>query len=259
MIIIAANRNRFLTYCLILLLAFAFPMIIKAQEKTKLVALIIDDFGNGTADTKYFLELEANFTGAVMPGLEHTESDAQALKEAGKEIILHMPMEPHRGKKSWLGPNGLTIKMTDRQVEEKLRQSLLQLQSAVGINNHMGSKVMEDERILSIIFKIAAENNLTFVDSKTTANSKADVLAQKYGVKLFSRDMFIDATDISKVRNNLIKTIEIASRKGFAIAIGHVGAAGGKITAMAIKQIYDEYKSKGVKFVTLSQLANSIA
>ena len=159
-----------------------------------------------------------------------------------------------QGKKSWLGKNALTSDLSDSQIEENILDSLAQLNCAVGINNHMGSKIMEDERILNILFKIAGEKNLIFVDSKTTPKTKAKLFAQKYNVKLYGRDMFIDNKDKSKVRENLIKTIKIASNKGFAIAIGHVGPAGGKITAQAIKEIYDEYKDKGVKFVTLTQI-----
>ncbi len=259
MIIISANRQRLKLYSLILITGFILPMmmhILKAQEQIKpcSVAIIIDDFGNGTPDTKDFVNLEAKFTAAIMPSREYSESDMLQLKAAGKEIILHMPMEPHKGKKSWLGKNALTSDLTDAQIEKNILDSLEQINCAIGINNHMGSKIMEDERVLDILFSIAGQKNLIFVDSKTTPKSKANKFAQKYNVKLYGRDMFIDDKDINKVRANLVKTIKIASAKGFAIAIGHVGPAGGKITARAIKEIYDEYKNKGVRFVTLTEL-----
>lgn len=258
MLIICANKMRLKIYALILLSGFLLPMmvkILKAESNPCYVAIIIDDFGNGSPDTKDFLELEAKFTAAIMPSLEHTESDAEALKNCGKEIILHMPMQPHKGKKSWLGPNGLTTDLSNEQAKKNIYDSLAQLKYAVGLNNHMGSKIMEDERLLDILFKIASEKNLIVVDSKTTPKSKAKMFAEKYNVKFFERDIFIDSKDINKVRENLRRTIEIATKKNFAIAIGHVGPAGGKTTARAIKEIYDEYKNKNVKFVTLSELA----
>lgn len=260
MIIISTNSKRLKIYGVILLTGFLIPImanVLKADDeiiKPCSVAIIIDDFGNGSLDTQNFLDLETKFTAAVMPGLEHTESDTQALKNAGKEIILHMPMEPHKGKKSWLGPNALTSDLSNIQAEKNILDSLTQLKFAVGINNHMGSKIMENERILDILFKISGEKNLIVVDSKTTPKSKAKELAQKYNVKLYERDMFIDSKDINKVRQNLKKTIKIAMDKEFAIAIGHVGPAGGKITARAIKEITDQYKNKPINFVTLTQL-----
>lgn len=257
MIIISANKKRLKIYALILITGFILPMMmhVKADDKKECyVAIIIDDFGNGSADTKNFIELDCPFTAAIMPARENTKSDMQKLKDAGKDIILHMPMEPHNGKKSWLGTNALTTDLSNEQIEKNILDSLTQLDCAVGINNHMGSKIMENERILEISFKIISQKNLIFVDSKTTAKSKANMLAQKYNVRLYSRDMFIDDKNINNVREKLKKTIKIAKAKGFAIAIGHVGPAGGVKTAQAIKEIYDEYKINGVNFITLTKL-----
>lgn len=261
MIIISANKKRLRFYLLILLTALISPFIIKmlkAQDRNinnKYIALVIDDFGNNTPDMKHFLDLEVKFTGAVMPGLENSEHDMLELKRSNKEIILHMPMEPHHGKKSWLGPNCLLKELDDSQIKKNITNSLDQIKFAVGLNNHMGSKIMEDQRILDILFDILSQKKLLFLDSKTTPNSKAQDLAKKYNLKVYERDVFIDNKDITKVKNNLLEAIDIASKKNFAIAIGHVGPAGGEVTARAIKQVYDQYKNKNIRFVTLSELS----
>lgn len=263
MIIILGNKFRLKIYVLILLTSFILPFIIRiliAGEKNnyKYIALIIDDFGNNTSDTQDFLDLKIKFTGAVMPGLENSEKDMLNLKKTGKEIILHMPMEPHHGKKSWLGPNCLLKNLDDEQVKKNILKSLEEIKFAVGVNNHMGSKIMEDERILNIFFKILKEKELIFVDSKTTNKSIAKNLAQKYNLGFYERDIFIDDKNLDVVKKNLVKALEIAKGKKFVIAIGHVGPAGGKITAQAIKEFYDKYKNQKIKFVTLSELSKII-
>lgn len=258
MIIISSNKSRLGFYLLILLVFLTWPSIIKilnAKENNyKYIALVIDDFGNNTSDTKYFLDLDLKFTGAVMPGLENSEHDMLELKKANKEIILHMPMEPHHGKKSWLGPNCLLKYLSDNEIKKNIINSLDQIKFAVGVNNHMGSKIMEDQRILDILFGILNQRKLFFLDSKTTPDSKAKDLAKKYNLKVYERDVFIDNKDLGEVKKNLLDAIAIANKKKFAIAIGHVGPAGGEITAKAIKEIYDAYKNKNIKFITLSEL-----
>ena len=265
MIIILGNKSRVKIYALILLISFISPFIVKmlmAQDKYdyknnyKYVALIIDDFGNSTSDTQDFLDLKIKFTGAVMPGLENSVQDMINLKKYDKDIILHMPMEPKYGKKSWLGPKCLLENMSDDEIRKNILDSLEEIKFTVGVNNHMGSKIMENNRILNILFDILSEKKLIFIDSKTTGGSLAKDLANEYGIKFYERDIFIDNKNIGIVKQNLVKAIDIAGKNKFSIAIGHVGPAGGKITARAIKEIYEEYKNRKVKFIGLSELNN---
>jgi len=259
MIIISANKKRMKIYALILLTGFILPMLVyslKAEVYNPCsLIIIIDDFGNKSPALNDFLNLEAKFTGAVMPCLEHTEHDMNALREHNKDIILHMPMESHTGKQSWLGPNALTSNLSDQELEKNICDSLDQVKYAIGLNNHMGSKATEDDRILNILFKIAKARNLIIIDSRTTSKSKLKNFAEQHEVKFLSRDVFIDSYNTEQVCKNLRKAIKIASkRKSYAIAIGHVAPPGGKITADAIKQIYQEYKDTPVKFINLSEL-----
>ncbi len=50
------------------------------------------------------LKLPMPITVAVMPFLSTTKQDAETAYKAGYEVIVHMPMEPKRGKASWLAP-----------------------------------------------------------------------------------------------------------------------------------------------------------
>jgi polysaccharide deacetylase 2 family uncharacterized protein YibQ len=70
--------------------------------------------------------------------------------------------------------------------------------------------------------KIMKEENLHFVDSRTTAKTKAPEIAKKLGLKLYSRDIFIDNNNDKKlIRKQLRKAVAIAKKRGYAVAIGH--------------------------------------
>ena len=81
-------------------------------------------------------------------------------------------------------------------------------------------------------------------------------MAREYGVKFYERSIFIDDKNLSVVKQNLAKAIKIADKNKFVIAIGHVGPAGGKITAQAIKEFYEGHKDQKVKFISLNELNN---
>lgn len=225
------------------------------SNKISYIALIIDDFGNNGDGTEAMMHLGIPITAAVMPFLPHSKSDAEKLHNADLEIIMHVPMEPVKGDPSWLGPKGITCNLSEKEIENCINEGLKQIKWAVGMNNHMGSKAMKDRRIVNIIFKIAQQNNLYFVDSKTCENSVAPNTAKDLNVTFFTRDVFLDnSKEKTKIEKQLIKLADIAEKKGYAIGIGHVGPAGGTVTAQAIKSMYPILEKKGIRFVSVSEL-----
>ncbi|MGE4214870.1 MAG: divergent polysaccharide deacetylase family protein [Anaerotignaceae bacterium] len=219
------------------------------------LAIIIDDFGNNGEGTDQMLALDIPFTAAIMPFSEGTVQDMDKVKAAGKEMLVHMPMESLIGKKSWVGDKGVFLNMTDEEIKTVVNEAFTVVDGAVGLNNHMGSAIMEDERALNVVINEVTERGLIFIDSRTTPNSVSKKLCEKTNCCLFGRDVFLDSTDdISVVKKQLMKAAEIAVKNGTAIAIGHVGPEGGKITAQAIKELAPEIEKMGVEFVTITKM-----
>lgn len=219
------------------------------------LAIIIDDFGNHGEGTEEMLALDIPFTAAIMPFSEGTLEDKERVKAAGKEMIVHMPMESLIGKKSWVGDKGIFLNMSDEEIKAVVDEAFTVLDGAVGLNNHMGSAIMEDERALNVVVNDVADRGLIFVDSRTTTKSLAKELCESRDCCLLGRDVFLDSTDdIAVVKKQLMKAAEIAVKNGTAIAIGHVGPEGGKITAQAIKDLAPEIEKMGVEFVTISKM-----
>ncbi|HCJ56599.1 divergent polysaccharide deacetylase family protein [Lutispora sp.] len=225
-------------------------------EKPKgYIAIIIDDFGNNGKGTNTMMNLGIPITAAIMPFLDSSVKDAETAKEKGLEIMLHMPMEPISGKPSWLGPGAIKCAMTDQEIQLNINDALDQLKWAVGMNNHMGSKVCQDRRTMEAILLTAKSRGIYFVDSKTAEKSVIEEVAKELDVPYFIRDVFLDSTKNQKeVEVQLMTLANIALRKGYAIGIGHVGPEGGEITAKAIKKMYPKISEKGVKFVFVSDI-----
>jgi len=230
--------------------------IVSTSSQTKAyVAIIIDDFGYDGDGTDEMLALDIPFTAAVMPFLEASVVDAEKAHNANKDVIIHMSMDSYTGKKAWLGPRAITTDLSDETILQMFDEALGELKWAVGMNNHMGSKITEDNRIMKDLLTVLSQKDLVFVDSMTTSNSVSNKIAQEVGATVFQRDVFLDSTqDQSKIEQNLLELGDKAIKKGYAVGIGHVGPEGGKVTAAAIKKIAPELEKKGIEFVRISQL-----
>ncbi len=256
----------YFSYVLVFLCCFIFSFLGVQNEphtmamtegvKSGKLAIVIDDFGYGAEGTLDMLSLDIPLSVAIMPFSEKAVEEADLAVEKGKEVIVHMPMESLSGNPSWVSPEGIFRTMTTEKIVEQTEKAFAILPMAVGLNNHMGSAIMEDERTLSAVLSVMqAKGNVFFLDSVTTAKSRGEELAQLYGVPFIKRDVFLDSTkDINTIKANIEKAGKVALEYGSAVAIGHVGVEGGDATVVALKEMIPILQNSGVEFVFLSSL-----
>ncbi|MEW5768537.1 MAG: divergent polysaccharide deacetylase family protein [bacterium] len=185
------------------------------------IALIIDDAGY-TPKMEKFLTLDCPLAIAVLPHLAYSTQAAQQARQANKDVMLHMPMEPHDYPEKNPGPGAIFSGMTEAEIRDSLRTALREIPHVIGVNNHMGSRITEDERIMSIILDELKRQRLYFVDSLTSPNSVAYTLARQKGIRTEKRQVFLDnSEDEEEIRHQLKLLVRIAKSCGAAIGIGH--------------------------------------
>lgn len=217
------------------------------------IAVVIDDFGNGMQGTDEMLELPVKLTVAIMPFLPTTKKDAAAAHAKGHDVIVHLPMEPMRGKSSWLGPGAILTGLSDAEIRRRVEAAITDVPYAVGMNNHMGSKATSDERVMRIVLQVCKEKGLFFLDSRTSWTTVVPKVARELGVPLLQNDVFLDdvytrrhvARQISVLRRELAK-------RDNCVVIGHVGPPG-LITSRELKNAIPALQSEA-SFVKLSEL-----
>ena len=191
------------------------------------LAIVIDDLGDSMKGTEEILNLPVNLTVAIMPFLSSTKEDAELANKNGHEVIVHLPMEPKKGKKSWLGPQGITTDLSDQEIRRRVEAAIKDVPHAVGMNNHMGSKATEDERVMRIVLEVCKENDFFYLDSKTTGRSVVSKLADEMNVPFLENGLFFDdiytMEHIKKQATLLDQKLTELER---IIAIGHVGVSG---------------------------------
>ncbi|MFP7299380.1 divergent polysaccharide deacetylase family protein [Neobacillus niacini] len=226
----------------------------KNNDKQLKAAIIIDDFGGGTGGVRDFLEGDIPITAAVMPFTEHSRKHAEWAHKNGIEVIVHLPMQPKKGKRSWLGPKPITVDLSPKEVKQRVKEALKSVPHAVGLNNHMGSLAVEDEDIVRAIVEVAKEKRLYIIDSGTSPKSKFPEITKEMNVPLLKRDVFLDdISSSSHVRKQMRRLAKITEFTGSGIAIGHVGVTG-KICSVGIFQSMEEFKQRNIKIVPASKL-----
>ncbi|KAB3535511.1 divergent polysaccharide deacetylase family protein [Alkaliphilus pronyensis] len=222
------------------------------------VAIIIDDFGNNGVGSKEILEINRPLTCAVIPFLKNTKADARDIFTSGHEVIIHMPMEPHIGDPKWLGEKGITEDLELEVIKAIVEEAIADVPFAVGMNNHMGSKVTENKRIMETIILVLKDNNMYFLDSKTSSKSVVKEVAIENEVPYLERLVFLDnRKDVESIKKQLRLLGDLAIKHKTAVAIGHVGPEGGRATAKAIKEMIPELEAMGVEILPASKLINN--
>lgn len=184
------------------------------------LAIIIDDIGYNLALGKRSADLHGDFTLAVLPFTPHGIELAQRAHQRGKEIMLHAPMSNRHNYP--LGRGGLVSGMQRTEFLAVLRQNLANIPHIRGVNNHMGSRLTEQAEPMRWLMDELKLRGLYFVDSRTSAQTQALMMAEKIQLPSRKRDVFLDDERTrSNIHYQLLRALKLAQQQGSAIAIGH--------------------------------------
>ena len=185
-----------------------------------LVAVVIDDVGIDRPRSKRAWDLPGPLTLSFLPYAKDLREQARAARARGHELLLHLPMEP-TGRAD-PGPNALLVSLSDAELRQRTTAALDSFDGYVGVNNHMGSRFTTFRPGMETVLRQFKGRGLMFLDSRTTAQSVGDQLAQEMGVPSIVRHVFLDDDEsLEPVRRKLAETEAVARRQGFVVAIGH--------------------------------------
>jgi polysaccharide deacetylase 2 family uncharacterized protein YibQ len=217
------------------------------------LALIVDDCGQWIATERGFIALDIPLTMSVLPDVPYTGEVAREASQAGKGVMLHLPMETISGLNP--GAGEVTTKMSDPQIVAQVKDDLAQVPLARGVNNHEGSKASADPRVMRAVIGVLADRgDLFFIDSRTSAASVGEQTAETLRVPTAARDVFLDnRADVAYSEEQLREAAAIAQRNGSAIAIGHPRPT----TLAAVRAMIPQLEARGIEFVLVQALATS--
>lgn len=187
------------------------------SNKPKL-AVIIDDVTTSYQIRK-IQDIGYNVNLAFLPPTPRHPSSAKIAKNLDRYMI-HLPLQASSYK--YDEKNTLYITDTLQRIENRIVTLKGLYPKAQFVNNHTGSKFTANKEAMDKLLYVLKKHDLTFVDSRTTAKSVAKESAKRYGLRILSRNIFLDnKKDFNYIQNQLKKAIRIAKKNGSAIAIGH--------------------------------------
>lgn len=218
------------------------------------VAIVIDDLGRDVAAVENLTARLARsgnvqLSWAVLPYESRTSEVVEALRRHGAEILLHLPMDPEGTADP--GPGALTTGMSRRELAAATAAALAAVPGAVGVNNHMGSRLSGDRAAMAAILGEVRREGRYWLDSRTTAESVGFTVARELGIPAANRDLFLDdVAERGAVAAQFARLLARARERGAAIAIGHPHPA----TLAVLAEEIPRAVADGFEFVPVSYL-----
>lgn len=232
-----------------ILVGTALAVAAAAAEPAR-IAIIIDDLGQQHAAGVQALDLPGPVALSFLPNTPLAEVQATLAHQRGKEVLLHLPLEPSGHAKAY--PTSITSGTDRAALREYFRASLDSVPFASGVNNHQGSLLTAMPQPMNwLMSEFALHPGLYFVDSRTTGASVAYRIAREHGVPAAERSVFLDSNrGEAAVRASLRELIDKARHNERALAIGHPYPE----TLKVLKEELPNLAREGVELVAPSEL-----
>ena len=215
-----------------------------------MVAVIIDDMGMDRKRGARAIQLPGPLTLSFLTYARSLKAQAAAARDAGHEIMIHVPMEPDDANE-YAGPKAIKRNLPDKELARRIDWALGRLDNYVGINNHMGSRFTTHGPGMTLVLGEIKRRGLLFVDSRTSPKSVGADIARRLSVPFAARDFFLDDDPSGAAVDRQLKALEqAATEKGYAIAIGHPYES----TLSALEKWLPTLASRGFVLVPVSAI-----
>ena len=187
------------------------------KGRAKLV-LIIDDVAT-FEHASMVKSIGLKITPSIFPATK-THPDTPNIARSFEFYMIHLPMQAKHFDSPEIGT--LTVNESFESMLEKIKKIRKDFPRAKYTNNHTGSRFTSDYDAMDKAYKALIEQGFIFVDSKTIAQTAVARAAKKYNQPYISRDIFLDDDpSAAAVRRELVAAVNLAKKRGYAIAIGH--------------------------------------
>ena len=186
------------------------------------VAFIIDDIGYDTSLARSFLNLRIPVSLSVLPYAPYSGKIAVETVNKGRELLLHLPMEPKNYPEVNPGRGALMVNMDRETIQRIVKEQIEKFPGLKGVNHHMGSLFSENYMKMKDVLDEVKRHDLYYIDSRTTDRTVAFKVARELGVPAAEKKWFID-NDLSEkvLKFQMDRLLGFARYSGSAIGIGH--------------------------------------
>lgn len=221
------------------------------------LVIVIDDVGRELHLFEQLLALRFPLTFSVLPGSVYAAGVQLRLaadRRRPREILLHLPMEPTDPAQMTTGLEAtedfLRVGDSPQTLVAKLEAALDRVPTAIGTNNHMGSRLTPDCAAMDAIMPVLRERGLFMLDSRTIASTCAEKAAIAAGVPALSRQIFLDDDPSAEAIAAQLDRAATLARTQPVVAIGHPSP---EMLAVLLRRL-PELHAQGVAVYPVSAL-----
>jgi polysaccharide deacetylase 2 family uncharacterized protein YibQ len=232
-------------------------LVLEWTEAEGHLAIVLDDVGRELDLFEDLLDLRFPLTFSVLPGSVYASGVQQRLlvdDRRPRDILLHLPMEP-------VDPAAMRVDVEAGEIyllasddpaalQAKTLAALDRVPHAVGVNNHMGSKLSADRRAMAAIMPSLRERGVFFLDSRTIPTTVAAQQAELAGLPTISRHVFLDHDPDPKAIRAALEQAAERSRSEPTVAIAHPS----KALVEVLREELPRLHARGVGVYPLSRM-----
>lgn len=233
------------------LLGFCLTGVVTSADPVPRIAIIIDDLGYQLDLGRRAISLPGPVACAILPSTPSATSLAEAAFASGKDVLLHLPLEPV-SQDDQSDPGGILLDMSRDQFATTFSADLESVPHAIGVNSHRGSMLTRHPGHMGwLMEELRTHGDLIFVDSYTTHKSVALQLARESAVAAVKRDVFLDPDRSPETAEREFGRLkELARRNGAAVGIGHPYPS----TLALLEREIPRLSGEGIELVSISEL-----
>ncbi len=189
-------------------------------SKTAKMAICIRDFGFAADQTTIdYLSFPEPLTMAVVPSRKLSSWTAQISNEYKKEVLVLLPMEPVPRSAGNYRQSCIMIHFPDERLRSLIADAAGAVPDFTGFCNTGGARVLEDSRVMNILFSEIKKRHGFFIEQPVTRKSVAAVIARRLSLPFAQIDCSIDTAMKAPRIQELLKRCAMDAQKRGRIII----------------------------------------
>jgi len=221
---------------------------------TAKMAILVEDFGfKADQTTAAFLSFTEPVSVSMVSSRRLSTWTAQIANEYKKEILIMLPMEPL--PESYSKYDGIKIKIDypEERIKTIIKDATDAIPSFAGFCNFYGNRVLEDSRVMKIIFKEIQKHHGYFIITSESKKSIAESIARKIQLPYQKIDFTINSDNSAEIIGDSLRYCAVLAQKtGKVLVRGR--ASDSFITAL--QNTLPQIKQNGIQLVYVSEILN---
>jgi uncharacterized protein len=221
-------------------------------SKTAKIAILIKNFGFAADKTTVeYLSFPDPLTVSLAPTRKLASWTAQISNEYKKEIVVLLPMEPLSRRADNVRPFLIMIHYPEAKLRSLIGSAVESVPNSVGFTNLSGVRVLEDSRVMDILFSEIKKRHGYFIEDGGSRKTVAPTFARKYSTPFAAIDCTVDTSlKVPQIQELLRRTAQEALKRGQIV----ISSKATETFIRALKSELPALRRDGIRLVYVSEI-----